>query len=266
MEAIQHQIEEGINTYIVVKTGCGLGSAAIAAIVMMIFGIDLWFVWAVLTFILNYVPYIGSLIATIPPLIIGLILLPPVGLLALTGLLLVNQQVWGNYIETKWAGRALDLSPVILLLITAFSFWLWGIVGMVLAVPLFVIVKIVLENIEETRPIAILLSERAPTLNEAWLDALRDGNLSIGEYHKLTELQKSLGVSDVEVTRISGISAIKIINKRGRARPSEIEFVLSAAVGTVYYDLLKSNLSTGKITQTMRKDLEKLKDLLSEEE
>ena len=137
---------------------------------------------------------------------------------------------------------------------------------MVLAVPLFVIVKIVLENIEETRPIAILLSERAPTLNEAWLDALRDGNLSIGEYHKLTELQKSLGVSDVEVTRISGISAIKIINKRGRARPSEIEFVLSAAVGTVYYDLLKSNLSTGKITQTMRKDLEKLKDLLSEEE
>ena len=149
MEAIQHQIEEGINTYIVVKTGCGLGSAVIAAIVMMIFGIDLWFVWAVLTFILNYVPYIGSLIATIPPLIIGLILLPPVGLLALTGLLLVNQQVWGNYIETKWAGRALDLSPVILLLITAFSFWLWGITGMILAVPLFAIVKIVLENIEE---------------------------------------------------------------------------------------------------------------------
>ncbi len=266
MAVIQNQIEEGINTYIIVKTGCGLGSAVVAAIVMMAFGIDLWFVWAVLTFILNYVPYIGSLIATIPPLIIGLILLKPIGLIVLALLLLVNQQVWGNYIETKWAGRALDLSPVILLLITAFSFWLWGIVGMVLAVPLFVIVKIVLENIEETRPIAILLSERAPTLNEAWLDALRDGNLSIGEYHKFTELQKSLGVSDKEVTRISGISAIKIISKRGRARPSEIEFVLSAAVGTVYYDLFEENLTTGKISQTMRKDLDKLKDLLSEEE
>ncbi|MEL0101636.1 MAG: AI-2E family transporter, partial [Euryarchaeota archaeon] len=248
--------------YIVVKTGCGLGSAVIAAIVMMIFGIDLWFVWAVLTFILNYVPYIGSLIATIPPLIIGLILLPPVGLLALTGLLLVNQQVWGNYIETKWAGRALDLSPVILLLITAFSFWLWGITGMILAVPLFAIVKIVLENIEETRPIAILISERAPTLNEAWLDALRDGNLSVGEYHKLTELQRRLGVSDSEVTRISGISAIKIILQRGRARIGEIDFVLSSAVNTIYFEILKENLTAGKITKDVRNDLEKLKDIL----
>ena len=68
---------------------------------MAMFGIDLWFVWAVMTFILNYVPYIGSLIATIPPLILGLILLTPTGLLILTILLLVNQQVWGNYIETK---------------------------------------------------------------------------------------------------------------------------------------------------------------------
>ena len=75
VEIIQTQIEEGINTYIIVKTGCGLGSAIIAAFLMFIFGIDLWFVWAVMTFILNYVPYIGSLIATIPPLILGLIIL-----------------------------------------------------------------------------------------------------------------------------------------------------------------------------------------------
>ena len=87
---------------------------------MAIYGIDLWFVWAVMTFILNYVPYIGSLIATIPPLILGLILLTPTGLLTLTILLLVNQQVWGNYIETKRAGMAIDLSPVVLLQITAF--------------------------------------------------------------------------------------------------------------------------------------------------
>ncbi|MBS73397.1 MAG: hypothetical protein CMA91_03995 [Euryarchaeota archaeon] len=266
MEAIQHQIEEGINTYIIVKTGCGIGSAIIAAIVMMIFGIDLWFVWAVLTFILNYVPYIGSLIATIPPLVIGLILLKPIALIVLTIILLVNQQVWGNYIETKWAGRALDLSPVILLLITAFSFWLWGIVGMVLAVPLFAIVKIVLENIEETRPIAILLSERAPTLKEAWQDALRDGNLSVGEYHKLTELQKRLGVSDKEVTRISGISAIKIILQRGRARQNEIDFVMSASVDTMYYDLMKESLTKGRIDSELREDLEKLKMILTEEE
>ena len=46
MDVIQTQIQEGINTYIVVKTGCGIGSAIIAAIIMLMFGIDLWFVWA----------------------------------------------------------------------------------------------------------------------------------------------------------------------------------------------------------------------------
>jgi predicted PurR-regulated permease PerM len=71
----------------------------------------------------------------------------------------------------------LDLSPVILLIVTAFSFWLWGIVGMILSVPFIVIIKIVMENIEATRPLAILFSERAPTLEEAWVDALKDGRL-----------------------------------------------------------------------------------------
>ncbi|MBB70694.1 MAG: hypothetical protein CMB28_06630 [Euryarchaeota archaeon] len=265
VEIIQTQIEEGINTYIIVKTGCGLGSAFIAAIIMLMFDIDLWFVWAVMTFILNYVPYIGSLIATIPPLILGIILLKPSMLLLMTLLLLVNQQVWGNYIETKWAGRALDLSPVFLLLITAFSFWLWGIVGMILAVPLFAIVKIVLENIEETRPIAILLSERAPTLEEAWQDALKDGNLSSGEFYKLSELQKSLGVSDEEVARISSRSAAQTILKRGRARADEIEFILTATHGRDDFTELREKISPGRVPKNLRRQLENLIEILEEE-
>lgn len=262
---IQTQIEEGINTYFIVKTGCGIGSAVIAGAIMAMFGIDLWFVWAVMTFILNYVPYIGSLIATIPPLILGLILLNPTGLLILTILLLVNQQVWGNYIETKWAGRALDLSPVVLLLITAFSFWLWGILGMILAIPLFAIVKIVLENIEETRPIAIMLSERAPTLEEAWQDALKDGNLSSGEYHKLSKLQKSLGVSDEEVARISSRSAAQTILKRGKARSDEVEFIRSAVAERPDFNDLVGLLTKGRVTKLVRSRLEQLVEVLEEE-
>jgi predicted PurR-regulated permease PerM len=265
VEVIQSQIEEGINTYIIVKTGCGLGSAFIAAIILFTFGIDLWFVWAVMTFILNYVPYIGSLIATIPPLILGLIILTPSALLVLTLLLLLNQQVWGNYIETKWAGRALDLSPIVLLLITAFSFWLWGIIGMILAVPLFVIVKIVLENIEETRPLAIMLSERAPTLEEAWQDALRDGYLSTGEFHKLSKLQETLGVSDQEVVRIAGRSAALMILKRGKARVDEIEFVVSSANETPQHSDLVRDLKPGKISKSIRRCLNDLVETLTSE-
>ena len=183
----------------------------------------------------------------------------------MTLLLLVNQQVWGNYIETKWAGRALDLSPVFLLLITAFSFWLWGIVGMILAVPLFAIVKIVLENIEETRPIAILLSERAPTLEEAWQDALKDGNLSSGEFYKLSELQKSLGVSDEEVARISSRSAAQTILKRGRARADEIEFILTATHGRDEFTELREKISPGRVPKNLRRQLENLIEILEEE-
>ena len=267
VDVIQTQIQEGINTYIVVKTGCGIGSAIIAAIIMFAFDIDLWFVWAVMTFILNYVPYIGSLIATIPPVLLGLILLDPSLLIVMTLLLLVNQQVWGNYIETKWAGRALDLSPVVLLLITAFSFWLWGILGMILAVPLFAIVKIVLENIEHTRPIAILLSERAPTLEEAWQDALKDGNLSTGEYHKLAKLQETLGVSDEEVLRIAGRSAAQTILKRGRARKDEIDYILTSSEGRDDFSDLEEILIPGRITSQAKDRLEQLiKNLEKESE
>ena len=267
VDVIQTQIQEGINTYIVVKTGCGIGSAIIAAIIMFAFDIDLWFVWAVMTFILNYVPYIGSLIATIPPVLLGLILLDPSLLIVMTLLLLVNQQVWGNYIETKWAGRALDLSPVVLLLITAFSFWLWGILGMILAVPLFAIVKIVLENIEHTRPIAILLSERAPTLEEAWQDALKDGNLSTGEYHKLAKLQETLGVSDEEVLRIAGRSAAQTILKRGRARKDEIDYILTSSEGRDDFSDIEEILIPGRITSQARDRLEQLiKNLEKESE
>ncbi|MGY8754139.1 MAG: AI-2E family transporter [Candidatus Poseidoniales archaeon] len=260
MELITTQIQESVNTYIVVKTGCGFGTALLAGIIMWMYGIDLWFVWAVMTFVFNYVPYIGSLIATIPPIFLGLIILTPPHLMMLIFLLLLNQQVWGNYIETKWAGRALDLSPVVLLLLTAFSFWLWGIVGMVLAVPLFVIVKIVLENIEETRPFAILISERAPTLEEAWSDALRDGVLSVGETRKLKDLQKMLGVSDEATALVAGRSSAATILKRGRAKQQEIDFILLAAKGTPQESNLIDKLLIGRLSKEVRPHL---KDLIA---
>ena len=59
---IRDQIEASVNTYVVVKTGVGFGTGVCAGLVMLLFGIDLWFTWALLTFLLNYVPYILSLI------------------------------------------------------------------------------------------------------------------------------------------------------------------------------------------------------------
>ncbi len=222
---IRDQIEASVNTYVVVKTGVGFGTGVCAGIVMLIFGIDLWFTWALLTFLLNYVPYIGSLLATIPPLILGFILLDPTMLMVMAVLLLSNQQLWGNVIETRWAGRALDISPVLLLVVTAFSFWVWGIVGMILSIPLIVILKIVLENIEATRPLAILLSERAPTLEEAWREAIKDGRITAYEERMLRELQDVLGYSDQQVKLISARIAAEYALRRGRLSIDQIKLI-----------------------------------------
>ena len=222
---IRDQIEASVNTYVVVKTGVGFGTGVCAGIIMLAFGIDLWFTWALLTFLLNYVPYIGSLLATIPPLILGFILLDPALLIFLSVLLLTNQQLWGNVIETRWAGRALDISPVLLLVVTAFSFWVWGIVGMILSIPLVVILKIVLENIDATRPLAILLSERAPTLEEAWREAIKDGRITAYEERMLNDLQSVLGYTDEEVKLISARIAAEYALRRGRLSLDQITLI-----------------------------------------
>ena len=268
VQMIRDQIESSVNTYIVVKTGVGVGTAVIAGIIMAIFGIDLWFTWALLTFLLNYVPYIGSLFATIPPIILGLILLNPGALLLLVALLLTNQQLWGNVIETRWAGRALDLSPVILLLVTAFSFWLWGILGMILAVPFAVIIKIVLENIEATRPIAILLSERAPTIDEAWKNALKDGNISLYETKTLRELQATLGLTDKEVLLKSSRFSAEHVLQYGKLTNDQRGLITQGAKELMeksQYKELEKLLADGIINPKSREMLEQLVELAEEE-
>jgi predicted PurR-regulated permease PerM len=270
VQDMQIQIQESINTYVVVKTGVGLGTAGITAIILFIFGIDLWFTWALLTFILNYVPYIGSLIATVPPLLLGFVTLSPGAWLVMLLLLVSNQQLWGSIIETKWAGRALDISPVLLLLTTAYSYWVWGILGMVLVVPFTVIFKIVLENIEATRPIAILLAERAPSIDEAWKEAMKDGRISSHESRSLEELQRILGLSDRQMTKVAAKHAIERSLKRNRITPEQLEYIKEAAS---MYDndayllrLNNINVESGRLKKHNRVVLQTIYNYLEEEE
>jgi len=114
---------------------------------------------------------------------------------------------------------------VLLLVVTAFSFWVWGIIGMILSIPLVVILKIVLENIDATRPLAILLSERAPTLDEAWREAIKDGRITAYEERMLDELQVVLGYSDVEVKLLSARIAAEYALRRGRLTVDQISLI-----------------------------------------
>ena len=156
---------EGINTYVVTRATVAFGQAIVAAIVLSAMDIPFVFLWASITFLMDFIPYVGALLSIIPPILLGLIVLPSTTSLLLIALLVANQQVWGGVIEPQLAGQRLDMSPIVLLLLVAFWGWAWGIMGMVLGVPLAVIMKIGLESDERTRPIAMMLS-RDPSLDQ----------------------------------------------------------------------------------------------------
>jgi predicted PurR-regulated permease PerM len=154
------RIDEGMRRYLMVKTAVSLGLAAVTGLLCYLFGLDFWPLWAVLMFLGNYITYIGSAVACVPP--IALAYLQFRGLVAPTALavlLVANRFFWIDYVEIRFSGKQLEVSPLVLLLSLAVFGWLWGVVGMVLAVPLVTAVKIVLINIERTKPYGILLSE-----------------------------------------------------------------------------------------------------------
>jgi len=128
--------------------------------VLAVFGVPFVVMWGILTFLFNFIPYLGSLVATLAPLVVCLLEFSDrLWIVLIVAVLLVLiQQVLGVYLEPRLMGRRLGVSPLLILL--SLSFWgvLWGVVGMILAVPLLMVFKIVLDNIPETRPLATLMS------------------------------------------------------------------------------------------------------------
>ena len=156
---IMLSINEAIMNYIAVKMWISLVTALMCLAVYLIFGIEFAFFWALLIFVLNFIPYIGGLVAMGPPVILGFLqhesLWPGVVII----ILLIGIQLFtGQIVEPRVAGNRLNLSPLLILLSLAFWGYLWGIPGMLLAVPLTVVIKIVLDHIPETRPIGTLMS------------------------------------------------------------------------------------------------------------
>lgn len=127
---------------------------------LRIIGVDFPITWGALAFLLNFIPTLGSIIASIPPVMLALVQfypsLPPVVITAIA--ILAIQMTVGNVLAPKMMGDRLNLSPVVVLLSLVFWGWLWGPVGALLSVPLAAAMKIVCENIEGLKPIAIMMS------------------------------------------------------------------------------------------------------------
>lgn len=151
------QIMDKIKRYIFLKTVVSLGTGVFVAVWLALFGVDQYVLWGLLSFLLNYVPNIGSIIAAVPAVLLaflqgGLDL----ALWATLGFVLVNTIV-GNIVEPRVMGQGLGLSPLIVFLSLVFWGWILGPVGMLLSIPLTMIVKIGLESHEQTRWVSVLL-------------------------------------------------------------------------------------------------------------
>ncbi|GMV43904.1 MAG: hypothetical protein AMXMBFR64_56200 [Myxococcales bacterium] len=152
-------INASVQRYIVLKVIVSAATAAAAIAIMAAFGLDFWFLLGVSVFLFNFVPYVGSILATIAPMGIALLQFPSPWTALWLGLLLTTVQMgFGNLLEPALQGRNLNLSPLLILVALAFWGWLWGILGMVLAVPLMVTLRIALEHFPKTRPVSVLMA------------------------------------------------------------------------------------------------------------
>ncbi|MEL6306183.1 MAG: AI-2E family transporter, partial [Bacteroidota bacterium] len=160
VSAMLSRINETFSDYIRLKTYLSLLTGLVGFIFLSIMGVDAAFFWAFLMFALNYIPTVGSLIATLFPAFFSLIQFGDVKpfIIILAGLGLAEWFI-GNVLEPKIMGKSLNLSPLVTILALVVWGQIWGITGMLLSTPITVVMLIVFSQFESTRGVAILLSE-----------------------------------------------------------------------------------------------------------
>jgi len=178
VDDILTSISRSIHHYLLVKTAVSAVTGILVYLLLLLLGMDFAETLALLSFILNFIPNIGSIVATILPALVALVhydgwAMVLVVLVSVGGV----QFLIGNIVDPMLMGRALHLSSFAIIL--SLTFWgaVWGIIGMFLAVPIMVMVMIVCSHVPALRPIAVLLS--------------RDGSLAKASGQRGAESERS---------------------------------------------------------------------------
>jgi len=157
------QYLQNLGRYLGIKTIVSAATGLCAGLLTWSIGLDFPLLWAMLAFLLNYVPTIGSIIAAVPAVLLALVqpeLGPGAASGTAIGFVAINI-VFGNFVEPRLMGYGVGISPLVVFLGLVFWGWVFGPIGMLLSVPLTMTLKLPLESNERTRWIAILLgSER----------------------------------------------------------------------------------------------------------
>lgn len=146
-------------SYISIKFIISLATGVVVFTGLSIIGVDFAVVWAFLAFLLNFIPTFGSVISFLVTVFFALLqFFPSVPQVLATALvMLLTNMLLGNIVEPRVEGGNLDISPFLILVSLSVWGWIWGFIGMILAVPFLVFIKIFCENVSFLKPMAIML-------------------------------------------------------------------------------------------------------------
>ena len=160
---IYAEIAATIRSYITTMTAIAATTGVLVGLVLWALGLHMAWLFGLLVFLLSFIPNIGSIVATLLPIPVAVTQFQdPWMVLAVVAIPGAIHVTMGNLIAPRLMGRGLELHPVTVLLALAFWGLLWGIVGMVLAVPMVAMLRIVLSRFGTTRPLAELLAGHLP--------------------------------------------------------------------------------------------------------
>ena len=156
---VLENIDGQVQRYLAIKSGVSFLNGVMVAAVLAVFGVDFAIIFGAVTVVLNFIPSIGSILSLALAVLATVFqygsLFPTVWVFLLV---LVLDTILANVLEPKWMGAGLGLSPLVVLFSLFFWGWLWGVPGMILAVPLMAVVKIVCANVPSLQFIAEMMS------------------------------------------------------------------------------------------------------------
>ncbi len=151
-----------IQRFLAIKTAVSVLTGFLAGALCWAAGLDFFVLWGILAFFFNFIPVVGSIVAGVPPTILALFIAGlPNAVVVAGGYLLINNFL-GNFVEPMLVGRRFGISTLIVVVSVVFWGWLWGPLGMLLAVPLTMVLKVILEGSDEFRWIGIAISAEQP--------------------------------------------------------------------------------------------------------
>jgi predicted PurR-regulated permease PerM len=162
IKKISADVAHQISRYLSAKFLISFATGFVVTIALYLVGLEFALVWGLIQFILNFIPFVGSIAVSAGAVLFAMLQFwPQPGPIVAVGIIMLGtNMIIGNILEPKIMGDNLGISPIIILISLMFWAWLWGFAGMILAVPMTVIIKIVCENVPFLEPVSILLGSR----------------------------------------------------------------------------------------------------------